>query len=170
MNLKKKIILLGKRKTVSSRVFFFQTRTDLVLVMFYYNAAVRRFPKTFRKFPGKRLWWNHFYESLSYSKWTQVRASFYQFSEHLFIVASKHWTETQSFEWYHCLVQILQSHQKSIKKLKLFLLNAPKYFGARPFYSLYAQTLRVFWNVFLSKKNPWNLKVLFVKVSPLRIS
>ena len=41
----------------------------------------------------------HFYESLSYSNWTQVRASFYQFSEHLFMVASKQWTETHSFEW-----------------------------------------------------------------------
>ena len=29
--------------------FSSQTRTDLVLVKFYYNAAVRRFLKTFRK-------------------------------------------------------------------------------------------------------------------------
>ena len=38
-----------------SYCFSFQTRKDLVLVNFYYNAAVRRFLKTFRKFPGKRL-------------------------------------------------------------------------------------------------------------------
>ena len=38
------------------------------------------------------------------------------------------------------------------KSGSFFLLNAPKYLGARLFYSLYAQTLRIFWNVFLSKK------------------
>ena len=38
--------------------FSFQTRTDLVT--FYYNAAVRRFLKTFRKIAGKRLSWKPF--------------------------------------------------------------------------------------------------------------
>ena len=33
---------------------------------------------------------NHFKESLSYSKRTHVRPPFYQFSKHLFMVASKH--------------------------------------------------------------------------------
>ena len=36
-----------------SSCFSFQTRTDLVKS--YYNAAVQRFMKTFRKFAGKRL-------------------------------------------------------------------------------------------------------------------
>ena len=40
--------------------FSFQTMTDLVLVKFYYNAALRSFLKTFRKFAGKRLWWKPF--------------------------------------------------------------------------------------------------------------
>ena len=40
-----------------SSYFSFQTRADLVLVKFCYNAAVRRFLKTFRKFAGKRLLW-----------------------------------------------------------------------------------------------------------------
>ena len=31
------------------------TRTDLALVKFYYNAAVRRFLKTFRQFAEKRM-------------------------------------------------------------------------------------------------------------------
>ena len=33
----------------------FKTKKYLVLVNFYYNAAGRRFLKTFRKFAGKRL-------------------------------------------------------------------------------------------------------------------
>ena len=37
-----------------STCFAFQTRTDVVLVKFYYNPAVRRFLKTFRTFAGKR--------------------------------------------------------------------------------------------------------------------
>ena len=65
---------------------------------------------------------------------------------------------SNAFLWMNlsCLVQILQSHQrlqkKSSKSGSFFLLNAPKYLGARHFYSLYAQTLPMFWNVFLSKK------------------
>ena len=35
--------------------FSFQTRTDLVLPKFYYNAVGQRFLKAFRKFAGKRL-------------------------------------------------------------------------------------------------------------------
>ena len=44
------------------------------------------------------------------------------------------------------------------KSGSLFLSNAPKYLGAILFYSLYAQTLRIFWHVFLSKKNSVKLK------------
>ena len=40
---------------VSFFLFSFQTRTDLVLVKFYYNAVVQRFLKIFRKFARKRL-------------------------------------------------------------------------------------------------------------------
>ena len=32
------------------------------------------------------------------------------------------------------------------QKVEAFLLNAPKYLGARLFYSLYAQTVRIFRN------------------------
>ena len=39
-----------------SSCFSFQTRADLVLVYFYYNAAVRHFLKTFKKFAGKWQW------------------------------------------------------------------------------------------------------------------
>ena len=43
-----------------SSCFYFQTRTDVVLVKFYHNADIRRFLKTFRKPAGKRLWWKPF--------------------------------------------------------------------------------------------------------------
>ena len=65
------------------------------------------------------------------------------------------------------------------KSGSFFLLNAEKYFGARLFYSLYAQTLRIFWNVLSlkkkkkkkkKKKSPWNVKGFFFKTSSLRIS
>ena len=45
----------------SSSCFSFQTRTDLVLVKFYYNAEVRRFLKAFRIFSRKRLWLKSFF-------------------------------------------------------------------------------------------------------------
>ena len=73
-----------------SSCFSFQNRTDLVLVKFYFNAAVQRFLKTFRKFAGKRLRWKRFLGKLSYSKWANVRVSSYQFSEYLFMIVSKH--------------------------------------------------------------------------------
>ena len=65
----------------------FQTRADLALVKFCYNAAVRRFLKTFRKFAGKQLLWKPFLGKFKLDsgnvvglrKWTQVMSSFYQF-------------------------------------------------------------------------------------------
>ena len=61
MNLKKRKHFTPKKEDsflmsfFLSSCFFFQTSADLVLVKFYYNAAVRRFLRTFRKFAGKRL-------------------------------------------------------------------------------------------------------------------
>ena len=100
MNLKKRNYFTPKKEGIFlmsmflSSTFSFQTRSDLVLVNFCYNAAVRGFLKTFRKFAGNRLLWKRFYQSLSYLKWTQVSSSFYQFSKHLFVVPSKHSRET----------------------------------------------------------------------------
>ena len=53
--------------------FSFQTMADLVQVKFYYQ-----------QFDVFWLWLKPFLVSLCYSKWTQIRVSFYQFSEHLF--------------------------------------------------------------------------------------
>ena len=64
-NLKKRKHFTPKKKHFSNEfaclfLFSFQTRTDLVLVKFYHNTAVRRFLKTFRKFAVKRLRWKPF--------------------------------------------------------------------------------------------------------------
>ena len=58
MNLKKRKHFTPKKEDS----FSLKIRRDLVLVKFFYNAAVRRFLKTFRKFAGKRLWWKPFSE------------------------------------------------------------------------------------------------------------
>ena len=66
-------------------------------------------------------------------------------------------------------------HSRVIKDLSksgsFFLLNAPKYLGARLFI-LSTCKLYVFSEIigFALKKNPWNVKVFFVKKSPLRFS
>ena len=66
MNLKKSKYFTPKKEDsflmnlfLSSR-FSFQTRTDFVLVKFYYNAAVRHFLKTFKEFAGNDCDGNHF--------------------------------------------------------------------------------------------------------------
>ena len=84
-----------QRKTYSlslflSYFFSFETKKDLVLVKFYYNAAGQRFLKSFRKFAEKRLQRRPFLLKFQFLKWTQLRASFYQFSKHLSIVACRH--------------------------------------------------------------------------------
>ena len=43
-----------------SSCFSFQIRTDLVLVKFFYNAAIRRFLKTFRNLQGNGCDGNNF--------------------------------------------------------------------------------------------------------------
>ena len=66
MNLKKRKYLTPKREDSFPMSLFlyscfsFQTRTDLILVKFFYYGAVRRFLKTFRNFAGKRHWWKPF--------------------------------------------------------------------------------------------------------------
>ena len=119
MNLKKKKHLTPKKEDsflmslFLSSCFSFQTRTDLVLFKFYYNAAARRFLKTFRKFAGKRLW-NQFKQSLSYSKWTQVRVS------------------QNTLLWLFSNIKQKRSVIKDLLKSgSSFLFNAPKYLGAR---------------------------------------
>ena len=131
MNLKKRKFLTLKKddsfmtSLFLSSCFSFQIRPDLVLVKFYYNAAVRRFLKTFRKFEWKRIWWKPFLGTEH--KWIPLNDN---------IVWCKYTRVIKNFS----------------KSGSFFLLNAQKHLGVGPFYSLYTQTLRIFWNVFLSKK------------------
>ena len=66
MNLKRRKHFTPKKKDsflislFLSSCFSSQIRTDLILVKFFYNAAVRRFLKTFRNFAWKRLSWKSF--------------------------------------------------------------------------------------------------------------
>ena len=76
------------------------------------------------------------------------------------MVASKHWTETRSFEWSHCLVQILQSHQRFVKKWKPFLIKCLEILRHETFlFSLRANVTYSLKCILLKKKmNPWSLK------------
>ena len=56
---------------------------------------------------------------------------------------SKHWTETHSFKWWHCLVQLLVIKDLS-KSRSFFLLNLPKYLG-RNFFIPSTRRLHVFY-------------------------
>ena len=105
-----------------STYFSFQIRKDLGLgqVLLQYNSSTF-FWKLLENLQGNDCDGNYFQESLNYSKWTQVRESFYQFFKYLFMIASKHWTEMHSFEWQPCLVLILPSHQRFVKKGSLFI-------------------------------------------------
>ena len=125
----------------------------LVLVIFNYNAAVRNFLKTFWKFTGKGLWWKPFLGNLRYLKWTQERASFYQFTEHLFMVVSN--IERKRIPLNDNIVWCRYS--RFIKDLSkggsFFLLNAPKYLSAR-FFILSSRKFYVFSDMYSSEQNP----------------
>ena len=124
----------------------FQTRKDLVLVKFYYIAVVRRFLKTFRKFAGKRLWWKPFLFKVDSGK--DFFISFPNTFSQLFSNIEQKRIPLNNIVWYK-YSRVMKDLSKSES---LFLLNTPKHFGARLFHSLFVQTLRIFWNVFLSKK------------------
>ena len=73
---KKGSILFQERENIFCffLCFSFQTRKDLPLVKIY-NATIRHFLKTFRKFTVKRLWWRLFLGKFQFFKWTQPPAS-----------------------------------------------------------------------------------------------
>ena len=75
-----------------SYCFSFEIKKDLVLVKFYYNAADQSFWKLLENLWGNACDGDHldYLDRFIFSKWIQIRAFFYQFSKHLFIVASKY--------------------------------------------------------------------------------
>ena len=133
--------------------FSFQTRKDLVLVKFYYNATVRPFLKSFRKFAGERLRWNPFLGKFKLFKMDSGKGFFISFpNTSLWLlpnIEQKRIPLNDNIVWckYSRVIKDLS------KSGSFFLLNSPKYLGARIFYSLYVQTLLIFWNVYFSKKN-----------------
>ena len=142
-----------------SSCFSFQTRADLVLVKFYFNAAVQSFLKTFRKLAGKRLWWKRFLGKFKLFKMDSCKSVFLS----VFRIPFYGCFQTFNGNAFLSMITLFGANantnfwQDLSKSERFFLLNAPKYLGARLFYSLYAQILRIFWNVFL-QKNLWNLK------------
>ena len=152
---------LKKRKHFTSK--------DLVLVKFYFNAAVRRFLKIFRTFAGKHLWCKPFLGKFKLFKMDSGKGFFISFPninlKLLPNIEQKRILLSDNIVWckYSRVIKDLS------KSESLFLLNARKYLGARLFHSFYVQTSRSFWNVFLSKKKkkfPWNLKGSIAKITP----
>ena len=138
-----------------SSCFSFQTRADLVLVKFYYDGAFRHFLKTFRKFTGKRLWSKPFLGKFKLFKMDSGKGVFLSVFRTPFYGCLQTLNRSHSFQWKHCLAQKLQSHQRFVKKWKLFLIKCPEILRRKTFLvSLRADFtyVRIFWNVFLSKK------------------
>ena len=120
------------------------TSKDLVLVKFYFNAAVRRFLKIFRTFAGKRLSCKPFLGKFKLFKMDSGKGFFISFlNTFLWLLPN---IEQKCIPLNDNSVQC--KHSRIIKDLSksgsLFLLNAPKYLGVRHFYSFYRQTLRIF--------------------------
>ena len=174
MNLKKgKHFTPKKENSFLMSCFSFQTRKDLVLVKFYYNATVRRFLKSFRKFAGKRLRWKPFLGKFKLFKMDSGKGFFISFpNTSLWLlpnIEQKRIPLNDNIVWCKCSRDI-----KNLSKSgSLFLLNAPKYLGARLSETfLYSQRARfyVFSEMYSSqkktkqtKKNPWNLKGFIAK-------
>ena len=149
--------------------FSFQTRAELVPIKFYYNAVVRRFLKTFRKFAEKRLWWKPFLRKFKLFKMDSVKGVFLSVFRTPFYGCFQT-LNRNAFLFNDIIVWCKYSTViKDFSKSGSFsLLNAPIYRSQIFLFSL--RELYVFFKMYSSQKNSWNLKAFFVKISPLRIS
>ena len=155
-----------------SSCFSIQIWTNLVLVRFYYNAAVRRVLKTFRKFAGKRLWWKPFLGKFKLFKigsgegvfrWV-FRTPFYG----CFQTLNRNIPLNYDIVWWKYSRVIKDLSKIGSKKWKLFLTECTEILRRRTFlFSLYAN-FTYFLKYIPLKKNPWNLRGFFVKTSPHR--
>ena len=109
-----------------SSCFFFQTRTDLLLVRFFYNAAIPCFLKTFRKFAGKRLWWKPFLGKFKLFKVDSGKGVFLSVFRTLFYGCFQTWNRN-AFLWVIILfgANALQS-SKICQKVEAFLIKCTK--------------------------------------------
>ena len=145
MNLKKaKHFTPKKENSFLMSCFSFQTRKDLILVKFYFNATVRRFLKSFRKSAGKRLRWTPFLGKFKLFKMDSGKGFFISFPNIILQllpnIEQKRILLSDNIVW----CKYSRVIKDSSKSESLFLLNPRKYLGARPFHSLYAQSLRIF--------------------------
>ena len=138
--------------------FSFQTRKGLVLVKFWYNAAVRRFLKTFRKYAGKRLRWKPFLRKLKLFKMDSGKGFSISFlNTFLWLLPNTEQRRTplnDNIVWCKYSIVIKDLSKSGF----LYLLDAPKYLGARLFYSLFAQTDSYFLKCIPSPKKSVKLK------------
>ena len=149
MNLKKRKHCTSKKEgsflmsLFFSYFFSYQTRKDLVLVKFYYSAAVRRFLKTFRKFARERLWWRPFSGKFNLFKMGSGKGVFLSvFRTSLYGCFQA--LNRKTFLWMITLFGANTPESSMIcQKRKLFLLNPPKYLAAR-FFILSTRKLYVF--------------------------
>ena len=145
MNLKKgKNFTPKKENSFLMSCFSFQTRKDLVLAKFYYNATVRRFLKNFRKFAGKRLRWKPFLGKFKLFKMDSGKGFFISFPNIILQllpnIEQKRILLSGNIVW----CKYSRVIKDSSKSESLFLLNARKYLDARLCHSLYGQTLSIF--------------------------
>ena len=75
---------------------------------------------------------NHFYESLSYSKCTQLRVSFYQFFQKRISLNN------------NIVCANTPESSQTYQKVEAFFTKCPEILRRQLFYSLYAQILRIF--------------------------
>ena len=167
MNLKKRKHFIQKKEgsflmtLFLSYYFSYQTRKDLVLIKFYYNAAVRHFLKTFRKFAGKRLWMRLLLGGL-FVFLSVFRTPFYGCFQKL---------SGNTLLWMITLFGANTSESSKIcQKKEDFSYQMPRNTYARDFSFSLRANFMYFLKCIPLKKNPWNLQGFFVKISSLRIS
>ena len=140
-----------------SQCFSFQTRNDLFLVNFYYNEAVWRFPKTFRKFAGKHLWWRPFLGKFKLFKIDSGKGALSVFRTPFYGCFQT--LNRNEFFWMITLFGV--NTPKSSKIGSFFLFNTLKHFGARFFLS--TDKLYVFSEMYSSLKKSVKVKRFFCK-------
>ena len=146
-----------------SSCFSFQTRANLVLVKFYYNAAVWRFMKTFRKFAGKRLWWKPFLGNFKLFKMDSGKDVFLSVFRSPFYGCFQT-LNRNTFLWMIKLsgANTLES-SKICQKVEVFSGWMPRNTLAWDFFILSTHKLYLFSDMYSSKKKSVKLKRLLFK-------
>ena len=153
-----------------SSCFYFQTRTDVVLVKFYYDADIRRFLKTFRKPAGKRLWWKPFLAKFKLFKIDSGKGIF------LSVFRSPLYGCFQTFNrntfiWMITLFGANTPESSKIyQKLEAFSYYMPKILRSETFLFSLTAKFTYFLEYIPLKKESVKFRRFLLKVSLLRIS